>query len=66
VLGSLPAVALIIAWKYIAAPNSWLEIFTVAVAAMIVTVIGSWLLSLSELERKRILHMLALPQLRRQ
>jgi len=52
-LGSLPAVAMICIWKYLAAPDSWLEIVSVVVAAMALIVIGGWFLSLKEIEKKR-------------
>jgi len=52
-LGSLPAVAMITLWKYLAPPDCWLEILAVVVAAMVVTFVSSWLLSLKEIERKR-------------
>ena len=52
-LGSLPAVAMICIWKYVAAPDSWLEIVGVVVAAMVLIVIGGWFLSLKEVEKKR-------------
>jgi len=52
-LGSLPAVAMICVWKYLAPPNSWLEILGVVAAAMILIVIGGWFLSLKEIEKKR-------------
>jgi len=52
-LGSLPAVAMICIWKYLAPPNSWLEIVSVVVASMVLIVIGGWFLSLKEVEKKR-------------
>jgi len=52
-LGSLPAMAMICVWKYAAAPDSWLEIVSVVVAAMVLIVIGGWFLSLKEVEKKR-------------
>ena len=52
-LGSLPAVAMICVWKYLAAPNSWLEIGGIVAATMVLTVIGGWFLSLKEIEQKR-------------
>lgn len=55
-LGSLPAVAMIIAWKYAAPPNSWLEIGGVVIAAMVLTAISGWFLSLKEVEQKRFVH----------
>ncbi|MFQ6035805.1 MAG: lipopolysaccharide biosynthesis protein [Sedimentisphaerales bacterium] len=54
--GSLPAVALFGIWKYLGPPDSWLEIITVVVTAMILTLISSWFLSLTEIERKRFVH----------
>ena len=52
-LGSLPAVAMICVWKYLAPPNSWLEIAAVVVAAIVLIIIGGWFLSLKEVEKKR-------------
>jgi len=52
-LGSLPAVAMICVWKYLAPPNSWLEIAGVVVAATVLIVTGGWFLSLKEVEKKR-------------
>jgi len=60
-LGSLPAVAMICIWKYLAPPNSWLEIVGVIVAAMVLIVIGGWFLSLKEVEKKRFVK-IALPK----
>ena len=53
-LGSLPAVTMICIWKYVSAPDSWLEIVSVVVTAMVLTVIGGWFLSLKEVEQKRL------------
>jgi O-antigen/teichoic acid export membrane protein len=52
-LGSLPAVAMTCIWKYVAAPDSWLEIGGVVAAAIVLTIIGGWFLSLKEVEQKR-------------
>jgi len=52
-LGSLPSVAMICIWKYLAPPDSWLEIVGVVVAAMVLIVTGGWFLSLKEVEKKR-------------
>lgn len=60
-LGSLPAVAMICIWKFVAAPDSWLEIVSVVIAAMVLTVIGGWFLSLKEVEKKRFIR-IALPK----
>ena len=61
ILGSLPAVAMICIWKYVASPDSWLEIVSVVVAAVALTVIGGWFLSLKEAEKKRFIR-IALPK----
>lgn len=53
--GTLPAVALILAWKVIAAPHSWFQIGSVIISAAIITCISSWFLSLSPLEQKRLI-----------
>jgi O-antigen/teichoic acid export membrane protein len=53
ILGSLPTVAMICIWKYLAPPNSWLEIVSVVVAAIVLTITGGWFLSLKEVEKKR-------------
>ena len=55
-LGSLPAVAMIIAWKYAAPPNSWLGIGGVVIAAMALTFISGWFFSLKKVEQKRFVH----------
>jgi O-antigen/teichoic acid export membrane protein len=52
-LGSLPAVVMICVWKYAAAPDSWFEIVSVVITAMILTMMGGWFLSLKEVEQKR-------------
>jgi len=54
-LGCLPTIALIGIWKYLASPDSWLEIFAVVIAAMAVTFTSSWFLSLESHERRRFL-----------
>jgi len=55
-LGTLPTVAMISVWKYLSAPNSWLEIASVVTASMGLTLISSWFLSLDQVERKRIVY----------
>jgi len=52
-LGSLPAVAVITVWKYLAPPDCWLEIIGVVITATALTLVGSWFLSLKKIERKR-------------
>lgn len=53
ILGSLPAVALIGVWKYVAAPDSWSEILGVVIAGMVLTLAGGWFWSLEDSERGR-------------
>ncbi|MBN2592793.1 MAG: oligosaccharide flippase family protein [Sedimentisphaerales bacterium] len=60
-LGSLPAVVTICIWKYMAPPNSWIEIVSVVLTAMVLTVTGGWFLSLKEVEKKRFIR-IALPK----
>jgi O-antigen/teichoic acid export membrane protein len=57
ILGSLPAIIMIIVWKCLAPPDSWLEIGAVALAAVILTLVGGWFLSLTGLEQKRFARM---------
>jgi len=52
-LGSLPAIAAITLWKCAAPPDSWLEILGVVLAAMFLTFIGGWFISLKKDEQKR-------------
>lgn len=53
ILGSLPAVAAIGIWKYVAAPDSWSEILGVVIVGMALTLAGGWFLSLEDSERRR-------------
>jgi O-antigen/teichoic acid export membrane protein len=57
-LGSLPATSMIVVWKCLAPPDSWLEIGGVIFAAMILTVSGGWFLGLTKLEQKRFARMI--------
>ncbi|MFH1716995.1 MAG: oligosaccharide flippase family protein [Planctomycetota bacterium] len=52
-LGSLPAVAAITLWKCVAPPDSWLEILGVVLAAMFLTLVGGWFISLKKAEQER-------------
>ena len=52
-LGSLPAVTIIILWKCLAPPDSWLEIGGVILSAAALTLVGGWFLSLTRVEQKR-------------
>jgi stage V sporulation protein B len=56
-LGSLPAAICIGLWKYLAPPDSWLEIAGVVVAAALLTAVGGWFLTLTDVERKRFVGM---------
>jgi O-antigen/teichoic acid export membrane protein len=55
-LGSLPTIIVIYLWKYIAPPDTWLEIIGVLVATIVVTMTSAWFLSMKEVERKRFLN----------
>ncbi len=54
--GALPTVIMIIIWKYIAGPDSWLGIICVILAMIILTTASAWLFSLDNFERKHFLH----------
>jgi len=56
-LGSLPAVVCIGLWKYLAPPDSWLEIGGVVVAAALLTAAGGWFLTLTQVEQRRFVGM---------
>jgi len=53
ILGSLPVVAMIGIWKYLAPPDSWPQIAGVVTAATALAFVSGWFLSLKEVERKR-------------
>jgi O-antigen/teichoic acid export membrane protein len=57
--GTLPAVVMILAWKYIAAPKSWLQIVIVIASAAIITCISSWFMSFSQFEQKRFIRLIS-------
>jgi O-antigen/teichoic acid export membrane protein len=54
-LGGLPSLVIVLAWTYVAPPNSWPEIFAVVAAMGGATVGFSWFLSLDATERRRLL-----------
>jgi len=56
--GSMPAVLLMIAWKLLAPPDSWLELGAVLMATVVVTGFCGWFLSLQPVERQRLLRVL--------
>lgn len=51
-LGTLPAIGLILIWKYVAAPDSWTKLVGVAITAAVATVVASWFLAFSKVERQ--------------
>ncbi|MBN1362674.1 MAG: oligosaccharide flippase family protein [Sedimentisphaerales bacterium] len=55
-LGSVPGLAIIILWKYLAPPDSWLKLFGVVAATGIVTCVCAWFISLQSAERRMFLH----------
>lgn len=55
-LGSLPGVGVIVLWKRLAPPDSWLELFGVILAAGAVTCLWAWFASLPGAERRMFLH----------
>jgi O-antigen/teichoic acid export membrane protein len=57
-LGSLPTIAMISIWKYLYPPVGWFNIAMVVVSAILLTALGSWFFSFSELEQKRFLRIL--------
>jgi O-antigen/teichoic acid export membrane protein len=56
-LGALPAALCIGLWKYLASPDSWLEIGAVVIVAALLTVVGGWFLTLTEVEQRRFVGM---------
>ena len=58
-MGSLPAVALMVTWKVLAPPDSWLELCMVLVTTVIATGLCGWFLSLRPAERQRLRRVLA-------
>ena len=57
-LGTVPGVALIVAWKYLAPPASWAGLFAVVAAVAGTTVLCGWLLSMDREEHRRLLSVL--------
>jgi uncharacterized membrane protein (DUF4010 family) len=56
--GSVPAVALIGVWKYLAPPSSWAGLIAVVSAATGITVLSGWFLSMDKDEHRRLLSVL--------
>jgi O-antigen/teichoic acid export membrane protein len=57
-LGTVPGVALIVAWKYVAPPASWAGLFGVVAAAAGITVLCGWFLGMDSDEHRRLLSVL--------
>lgn len=57
-LGSVPAVVVIVVWKYVAPPDSWLQLLAVIGVMAGTTCVGGWFLSLKDVERRRLLRVL--------
>ncbi len=59
-LGCTPAMIVIVAWKYVGSPASWLSIATVVAMAAGLTCISAWRFSMTPLERQRLIKALVL------
>jgi Na+-driven multidrug efflux pump len=57
-LGTVPGVALIVAWKYLAPPASWAGLFGVVAAAAGTTALSGWFLGMDDDEHRRLLSVL--------
>ena len=57
-LGTVPSVALTVAWKYLAPPDSWREIFAVVGASGAAVMLFGWFLSMDSVEHRRVLSVL--------
>jgi O-antigen/teichoic acid export membrane protein len=58
VLGTVPGVALILAWKYLSPPASWAGLFAVVIAVAGTTVLCGWFLGMDRQEHRRLLSVL--------
>lgn len=54
VLSTIPSILLIVAWKHMAPPKSWIGLFTVVGAVACVTVVSAWLFGMDHVERRRL------------
>ncbi|HNS20517.1 MAG TPA: oligosaccharide flippase family protein [Sedimentisphaerales bacterium] len=54
VLSTAPSIVLIVAWKRLAPPDSWLALFAVVGAAALVTAVSAWLFGMGDIERQRL------------
>lgn len=58
VLSAVPGIALLIAWKCIAPPESWLGLFAVVGATAGTTIVSAWFIGMNGVERQRLLSVL--------
>jgi hypothetical protein len=56
--GSLPSVVLMAIWKLIAPPDSWLSLTAVILTGGVLTGTCGWFMSLTPIERQRLLRVL--------
>jgi O-antigen/teichoic acid export membrane protein len=54
-LGTVPSVALLAVWKYLAPPASWAALFVVVAAAGATTVLCAWFLGMDAVEHQKLL-----------
>jgi len=57
-LGTVPSVVLTVAWKRLAPPDSWREIFAVVGTSGAVAMLFAWFLSMDSVEHRRVLSIL--------
>lgn len=55
-VGGVPGMAVIVAWKYLAPPESWLSLFGVILVSGVATCVFGWFFSLQDAERRMFLH----------
>ena len=57
-LSTAPSILLIVIWKHLAPPASWLGLFAVVGAAGVTTIVSAWLFGMGSAERRRLLSVL--------
>jgi hypothetical protein len=57
-LSAAPGILLIVIWKSLIPPTTWLGLFSVVAAAGGVTVVSAWIFGMNSLERQRLLSVL--------
>lgn len=58
VIGSLPGVVFLYGWKYLNPPDCWFELVAVVGLGAVITLLGSWFLSMKKTEHERFLQVL--------